>query len=48
MVKGGHRQTNYLHDLNWGAFAHTAYAPRSRLIVIQITHFVVQVEPVDC
>ena len=31
MVKGGHGKTNHLIG---GAFAHTAYAPQSRLVQI--------------
>ena len=25
MMKGGHGQTNQLHDINWGALDHASY-----------------------
>ena len=29
-MKGGHRQANQLHELNWCAFAHETHAPQVR------------------
>ena len=28
MMKGGHGQTNQLHDINWGALDHASCAPQ--------------------
>ena len=28
MIKGGHGQTNQLHDINWGALDHASCAPQ--------------------
>ena len=28
MMKGGHGQTNQLHDINWGALNHASHAPQ--------------------
>ena len=28
MMKGGHGQTNQLHDINWGALDHASRAPQ--------------------
>ena len=28
MMKGGHRQTNELHDINWGTLNHASCAPQ--------------------
>ena len=30
MMKGGHRPTKQLQDLNWGAFDHASHAPQLR------------------
>ena len=29
-MKGGHRQSNSLHDLDWDAFVHATHAPQFR------------------
>ena len=28
MMKGGHGQTNQLHDIDWGALDHASHAPQ--------------------
>ena len=42
MMKGGHAQTNQLHDINWGAFNHTSHAPQlmSCDYYVSVIHYV--------
>ena len=34
MMKGGHRQTNQLYDINWGAFNHASRAPYTIMLCV--------------
>ena len=36
MMKGGHGQTNQLHDINWGALDHASHAPQ----LMSCSHYV--------
>ena len=36
--KGGHRQTNQLHDINWDAFDHASCAPQFVILVCKLMH----------
>ena len=36
MMKGGHRQTNHLHDIHWGALDHASCVPHVTTITIYV------------